>query len=88
MEPTRPKPRPPRPSKSPDDRKVPVNNNFSLLIIAVVVCVGLAAFFFTGNSPVVIKFGNLEQLIEKGAPSANEQGSLYRRQGIAQRPGS
>ena len=44
MEPTRPRPRPARPPKSPDDRKVPVNNNFSLLIIAVVVCVGLAAF--------------------------------------------
>ncbi len=69
MEPTRPKPRPARPPKSPDDRKVPVNNNFSLLIIAVVVCVGLAAFFFTSSSPVVIKFGHLQQLIEKGAPS-------------------
>ena len=69
MEPTRPKPRPARPAKSPDDRKVPVNNNFSLLIIAVVVCVGLAAFFLPCGSSVVIKFGQLEQLIEKGAPS-------------------
>ena len=69
MEPTRPKPRPARPSKSPDDRKVPVNNNFSLLIIVVVVCVGLAAFLLPYSSPVVIKFGHLQQLIEKGAPS-------------------
>jgi cell division protease FtsH len=66
MEQGQPKPRPPRP-KSPDDRRVPVNNNFSLLIVAVVVCIGLAAFFLTGNSPAVIKFGNLQQLIKKGA---------------------
>ncbi|MGA2256148.1 MAG: hypothetical protein ABSG53_15985, partial [Thermoguttaceae bacterium] len=69
MEPTRPRPRPARPAKSPDERKAPVSNNLSLLIIVVVVCVGLAAFLFTNNSPVVIKFGQFEQLIEKGAPS-------------------
>src|SRR5271157_2100711 len=69
MEPNRPKPRPARPPKSPDDRRVPVNNNFSLLIVVVVVCVGIAAFFLTRGSPVVIKFGHLQQLIQKGAPS-------------------
>ncbi len=69
MDSNRPKPRSARPPKSADDRRVPVNNNFSLLVVAVVVCVGLAAFFLTGNSPVVLKFGQLQQLIEKGAPS-------------------
>ena len=49
MEPTRPKPRPDRPSKSPDDRKVPVNNNYSLLIIVVVVCAVLAALFLPAS---------------------------------------
>ncbi len=70
MESNRPKPRSARPPKSPDDRRVPVNNNFSLLMVAVVVCVGLAALLFSfGNSPVVLKFGQFQQLIEKGAPS-------------------
>ena len=69
MEPTRPKPRPARPPKPPEDRKVPGNNNVSLLIIAVIVCVALAAIFLPYGSSVVIKFGHLEQLIEKGAPS-------------------
>jgi cell division protease FtsH len=73
MEPSRPKSRSPRPPKAPDDRKVPVNNNFSLLIVAVVICVAMAAIFFTSNSGVVIKFGHLEQLIDKGAPSATNK---------------
>ncbi len=76
MEPTRPKPRPARPPKSPDDRKVPVNSNFSLLIIAVVVCIAIVAFVFTSSSPLIIKFGHLEQLIEKGAPSQNPQAHI------------
>ena len=68
MDPIRPKPRPARPPKSADDRKAPVNNNLSLLIIAVVVCVGVAVFLPRGSS-AVIKFGQLQQLIDKGAPS-------------------
>ena len=69
MDPTRPRPRPTRPQKSPEDRKVPANNNFSLLIIAVVVCVGLAAVLLIPGSQVVIKYGSLIQLIDKGAAS-------------------
>ena len=76
MEPTRPKPRPPRPGKAPEDRKVPTNNNFSLLIIAVVVCVVIAAFFLNGSSAVVIKFGQLEQLIDQGAPAINPRANI------------
>ena len=65
MEPTRPKPPPDRPPKSPDDRKVPVGNNYTLLIIAVVACAAIAAFALSSRSPVVIKYGQLAQLIEK-----------------------
>jgi len=67
MDPT--PPRPAKPTKSHDGRKTPVSNNFSLLIIAVVVCVGLAAIFLPFGSQVVIKFGHLQELIEEGAPS-------------------
>jgi len=73
MEPTKPRPRPARPSKPSDDRKAPVGNNLSLLIIVVVVCVGLAAFLLPLGSTVVIKFGQLQQLIEKGAPTADNK---------------
>ena len=73
MEPTRPKPRPARPPKPPDDRKVPVSNNFSLLIIVVIVGVGLAAILLPYNSAVVIKFGQLQQLIDKRAPSESNK---------------
>ena len=69
MDPTRPRPRPTPPQKSPQDRKVPANNNISLLIIAVVVCVGLAAIFLPLGSQVPINIGDLMQLIDKGAPS-------------------
>jgi cell division protease FtsH len=70
MEPNRPKPRQSRAGKQPEDRKPPVsnNNNVSLLIVAVVVCVGVVAFLFPYGSQTVIKFGELQQLIEKGAP--------------------
>ena len=71
MEPTRRKTRPPRNSKSPDNRKPAIggNSNISFFIIAAAVCGAIAAFFFTGKSDVVIKFGQLQQLIEKGAPT-------------------
>ena len=70
-------PRPAKPSKSPDGRKAPANNNFSLLIIAVIVCLGLAALFLPYGSQVVIKFGHLQEFIEKGAPSkTNEDPSI------------
>ncbi len=69
LEPTRPKPRRGDQQKPPEDRKVPGNNNLSLLIVAVIACVVLAAIFVPYGSSVVIKYGHLEQLIEKGAPS-------------------
>ncbi len=88
MEPTRPKPRRGDPQKPPEDRKVPGNNNLSLLIVAVIACVVLAAIFVPYGSSVVIKYGHLEQLIEKGAPSEKNKDPLYRRHGNAQRPRS
>jgi cell division protease FtsH len=78
MEPNRPKPKSNRPAKLPEDRKPPAsNNNISLLLILAVVCVGLIAFFFPYGSQTVIKFGQLEQLINKGVPSeANKDPSI------------
>jgi len=72
MEPTRRKSRPSRSLKSPDDRKPSVSGsggNISLFIIAAVVCLVIGALFFTNKAETVIKFGQLQQLIEKGAPS-------------------
>ena len=48
----------------------------------------LAAFFFTSGSPVVIKFGHLRAAYREGGPVGKEQGSVYRRHRIAQRPGT
>ena len=74
MEPARRKPRsgkPPKPPKAPENRKPPAggNGNVTLFIIAAVVCGVIGAIFFTGGSQTVIKFGQLQQLIEQGAPS-------------------
>ncbi len=77
MEPTRPKPRPARTPKSSDDRKTPVSNNLSLLIIVVIVCTALAAFLIPYSSWVVIKYGHLQQLIEQGTPSETNKDPHY-----------
>jgi cell division protease FtsH len=72
MEPTRPRQRSNRPAKLPEDRKSPVgNNNLTLIIIAVVACFGVGLYLYP-NSQVVIKFGQLEQLIDKGQPSEKD----------------
>ena len=71
MEPHGRKSRSDRPSKPPVTRKPTGNSggNVSLVIIAVVVVVMIAALFFTNVSQTAIKFGQLQQLIVKGAPS-------------------
>ena len=71
MEPTRRKTQPPRASKPPEKRKPSLsgNGNISFFIIAAAVCGVIALLVFTGKSDAVIKFGQLQQLIEKGAPS-------------------
>ena len=86
MEPKRPRPRTERSSKSPDDRKAPVNNNYSLLIIVAVVCLVLSAIFFTSGAQVVLKYGRLKELHRPGQPGT-EQGCPHRRQGNARRAG-
>jgi cell division protease FtsH len=71
MEPNRQKTRPGRASKPPDSRKPSIsgNGNISFFIIAAAVCGVIAALVFTGKNDVVIKFGQLQQLVEKGVPS-------------------
>ena len=71
MDPPRRKSRSDRSPKPPEVRKSAGGSggNVSLFIIAAVVCVVIAALVFPGGSQTVIKFGQLQQLIEKGAPS-------------------
>ena len=76
MEPKRPRPRTERSSKSPDDRKAPVNNNYSLLIIVAVVCLVLSAIFFTSGAQVVLKYGRLKELIAQGSPERNKDARI------------
>jgi cell division protease FtsH len=64
-----------RPTKPPEARKSAGSSggNVSLFIIAAVVCVVIAALVFPSESQTVIKFGQLQQLIEQGAPSHDKQ---------------